>query len=190
MDESKWLACADPEPLLQFLRGKTSDRKVRLFACACCRCIWDQLDSRSQVVVRVAERFADDEATANDFRQACTEAGGAPRVVQAATYLHPRNAAQSAVGGEGGVECGLLRDLFPCFVHPVMIASSLRAGSDCTPFRLAQAIYAERAWDHLPILADALEEAGYADKEILKHCRGPGPHVRGCFVVDLVLGKG
>jgi hypothetical protein len=46
-----------------------------------------------------------------------------------------------------------------------------------------------RALDRLPILADALEEAGCTDADILAHCRGPGPHVRGCWVVDLLLGK-
>jgi hypothetical protein len=51
---------------------------------------------------------------------------------------------------------------------------------------LGQAIYHDRAFDRLPILADALEEAGRRDAEILTHCRGPGPHVRGCWVVDLV----
>jgi hypothetical protein len=55
--------------------------------------------------------------------------------------------------------------------------------------RLASHIYDSRAFDRLPILADALEEAGCKDAEILAHCRGPGPHVRGCWVVDLVLGK-
>ncbi len=55
--------------------------------------------------------------------------------------------------------------------------------------QLAQAIYADRAFADLPVLADALEEAGCADDVILAHCRGPGPHARGCWVVDLVLGK-
>jgi hypothetical protein len=55
--------------------------------------------------------------------------------------------------------------------------------------RLAQSIYEDRAFDRLPIVADALEEAGCTDAEILAHCRGPGPHVRGCWVVDLLLGK-
>jgi hypothetical protein len=39
----------------------------------------------------------------------------------------------------------------------------------------------------MPILADALMDAGSADEQILAHCRGDGPHVRGCWVVDLVL---
>ena len=54
---------------------------------------------------------------------------------------------------------------------------------------LAQAIYDERAFDRLPILAAALKEAGCDDADILTHCRSPGPHVRGCWVVDLLLGK-
>jgi hypothetical protein len=59
-----------------------------------------------------------------------------------------------------------------------------------TVVALAGGIYAERAFDRMPILADALEEAGCDSADILTHCRGDGPHVRGCWVVDLVLGKG
>jgi hypothetical protein len=58
-----------------------------------------------------------------------------------------------------------------------------------TVMNLAQAIDSERAFDRLPILADALEEAGCDQPVILSHCRQPGPHVSGCWVVDLVLGK-
>jgi hypothetical protein len=54
---------------------------------------------------------------------------------------------------------------------------------------IAQAIYDERTYDRLPILADALEQAGCHDADILNHCRQHGGHVRGCWVVDLVLGK-
>ena len=47
----------------------------------------------------------------------------------------------------------------------------------------------DRAFDRLPILADALEDAGCDNADVLAHCRGEGPHVRGCWVVDLILGK-
>jgi hypothetical protein len=52
---------------------------------------------------------------------------------------------------------------------------------------LARGIRQEEAFDRLPILADALQEAGCDDAVVLDHCRGPGPHVRGCWVVDLLL---
>ena len=59
-----------------------------------------------------------------------------------------------------------------------------------TAFALAQQMYDSRDFSAMPILADALEDAGCDNADILDHCRGPGPHVRGCWVVDLVLGKG
>jgi hypothetical protein len=58
-----------------------------------------------------------------------------------------------------------------------------------TVLALATGIYADRAFDRLPILADALQDAGCNNEDILNHCRGPGPHVRGCWVIDLLLGR-
>jgi hypothetical protein len=59
-----------------------------------------------------------------------------------------------------------------------------------TVVALARGIYAERAFERMPILADALQEAGCANKRILEHCRdAKQPHVRGCWVIDLILGK-
>ena len=55
--------------------------------------------------------------------------------------------------------------------------------------QMAEAIYAERAFDRLPVLSDALEEAGCNNQDILNHCRQPGVHARGCWVIDLLLGK-
>jgi hypothetical protein len=55
--------------------------------------------------------------------------------------------------------------------------------------KLAQAIYDGRAFERMPILADALEEAGCQHRDIVGHCRQPGEHVRGCFVVDLIVGR-
>jgi len=54
---------------------------------------------------------------------------------------------------------------------------------------LAESIYVDHAFDRMPELADALEAAGCTDADVLAHCRRPGPHVRGCWVVDLILGK-
>jgi hypothetical protein len=58
-----------------------------------------------------------------------------------------------------------------------------------TVLALARGIYDEKAFDRMPYLADALQDAGCEAEDVLTHCRGPGPHARGCWVVDLVLGK-
>src|SRR5689334_2486720 len=60
MTEAEWLTCADPAPMVEFLRGKASDRKLRLFGVVCCRQVWATItDERSQNAVRIAERHAD-----------------------------------------------------------------------------------------------------------------------------------
>jgi hypothetical protein len=63
------------------------------------------------------------------------------------------------------------------------------AWNDGTVRKIAEGIYAERAFDRLPILADALLDAGCDNEELIAHCRGAGPHVRGCWVVDTILRK-
>ena len=84
----------------------------------------------------------------------------------------------------------LVRDLFrPETFASVTISPAWLAWNDGTVIKIAQAVYDERAFDRLPILADALEDAGCDDADILRHCREPGEHVRGCWVVDLLLGK-
>jgi hypothetical protein len=81
---------------------------------------------------------------------------------------------------------GFLCDIFG---NPFRQARVAPAWLSPTTVALAQAIYEDRAFDRLPILADALEDAGCTDQTILDHLRGPGPHTRGCFALDLVLGK-
>jgi hypothetical protein len=84
--------------------------------------------------------------------------------------------------------CQLLRDILG---NPFRQVTLNPAWQTSTVTALAQAIYTDRAFDRLPILADALEDAGCDNADILNHCRQPSPteHVRGCWVVDLVLGK-
>src|SRR5690348_8187215 len=78
MTEAEWDACDDPTPMLEFLRGRVSDRKLRLFACACCRAVWPCLtDERGRIAVEVAERFADGGATAEEMQAAAHGAGAA-----------------------------------------------------------------------------------------------------------------
>ena len=58
-----------------------------------------------------------------------------------------------------------------------------------TALLLAKQMYESRDFSAMPILADALQDAGCDNEDILSHCRGDGPHVRGCWVIDLLLGK-
>jgi hypothetical protein len=87
---------------------------------------------------------------------------------------------------EERAQCDLVRDIFGNPFRPVTLDPAWLTPKVKT---LAQAIYNNRAFERLPELADALAEAGCSNPDILSHCRGPGPHVRGCWVVDLVLGK-
>jgi hypothetical protein len=91
--------------------------------------------------------------------------------------LHPLN---------GDMTCRLFHDVFGNPFHPVALDPSWRTEA---VVGLARGMYESRDFAPMPVLADALEDAGCADAAILAHCRGEGPHVRGCWVVDLVLGK-
>jgi hypothetical protein len=254
--ESEWLASSDPAPMLEYLRGKVSDRKLRLFAVACVRRVGRLLiDKRSVEAVDLAERFADGlvprrELTAKRKELNASVKGrgtsrflvGAQKAALAADWPKPkamvvaqawtwawecsrelmkldavaagREAAMSAecaaandaleYWGEGDVlettraaerkvQAGLLR----CVVgNPLRPRSALDpAWRTPTVLSLAQAGYDERLLpsgelehERLVVLADALEQAGCTNAELLGHLRGPGPHVRGCFVLDLVLG--
>jgi hypothetical protein len=83
----------------------------------------------------------------------------------------------------------LVHEIFGNPFRPAALnASWLRWKDDLVP-KMAQLIYRKRCFRNLPILADALEEAGCQDAEILNHCRAPMEHVRGCWVVDFLLDR-
>ena len=195
-----------------------TERKKRLLACACCRAIWGVVrDERSRAAVELAEQAADglvpervlDQVSGSAWEAYEELLGGSDDgalVAEAAAYAasHASNpdfavansfqevviAAHSWESGTGlapsATLAALFRDIFgnpfrPVAVDPVWLTSTVVA--------IAGGIYDERAFDRLPILADALQDAGCDHADILAHCRGPGPHARGCWVVDLLLGK-
>jgi hypothetical protein len=87
---------------------------------------------------------------------------------------------------EYAAQADLLREIFGNPFRPVAFSPDWRTD---TVMALAAQMYESREFSAMPILADALEDTGCSNKTILEHCRGPGPHVRGCWVVDLVLGQ-
>jgi hypothetical protein len=219
MTETEWLNSTDPSAMLAFLEagGTTSDRRYRLFACACCRRIWDLLtDEESRKAVEVAEGYAEglaDDARLESAWKAAAYAADhadesdAPSSACNATDSDPWGAARHAsfcaaqaaavdTTGERSLQCDLLRDIIGNPLRPLPSLDGAPDWNDGLIVRLAEAAHDNR---HLPsghleparlaVLADALEEAG-ADPELTDHLRGAGPHVRGCFVVDLLLGKG
>jgi hypothetical protein len=209
MTESEWLVCADPTPMLASLRGWASDRKLRLFSVACCRRIWPALqDGSHRDPVSVAERYADQVATLADLEAANRTAHRSVKDVPygdaywadpacMVTHEDPWDAAycveycvscrtNSRWYENRAIHCGLIRDVFG---NPFRSVALDPAWETPQILALSRAIYDERTFDRLLVLADALEDAGCRDADILGHCRGPGPHARGCWVVDLILGK-
>jgi hypothetical protein len=86
-------------------------------------------------------------------------------------------------------QCHLLRDIIGNLFREVSIDPQWLLANDGAVRRIAQAVYDERAFEQMPILGDALEDAGCTDATILDHLRQPGEHARGCWVVDALLGK-
>jgi len=239
--EKEWLESSDPAAMLDFLQGTASSRKLRLFACACCRRVWPHFrDDIAWRAVEVAERYADllanhdelvaaadavdvlvmetlirDGAITLAFATAKAASGAANMeneggdpvtaaeraafavyragfnathgIWEQAYYLHLDSATRD--NPEIAAQCELLRCVFGNPFNrasPDLFALGL-AHRELRP--LARSIYEEQAFARLPILAESLEDADCSDAAILAHCRGSGPHVRGCWVVDLLLGK-
>src|SRR5262245_42697585 len=198
MTEAEWLSSVDCDRMLAFLQTRTvSDRKARLFACACCRNIWDILtDESSRKAVEAAELFAD--GRIRDRERAL--ARNAPGVWVEAKLAAARNgnvihqadrcalyvrisvanawsqkchregdhagattAHYAGIASEEAAQSALAREVFGNPFRVPVISSAVLAWNDGTVPKLAEAIYEERAFDRMPILADALEDAGCTD---------------------------
>jgi len=225
MTEDQWLACTDPQPMLDFLLDRASNRKLRLFACTCCRAFIHHADERCRDALAVADAFAEGLATAKELETArrvaydvFCEFEGVPEKVGNAVSLaccHEdlgRNVVDVAHSAHSlavvGVErsfmkaarilerrkqCRWLRDIFgspfrPVTLHPLWLTPGV-ANLGAAAYEVRALPSGELDSQRLAVLADALEEAGCADPELLGHLRSPGPHVRWCWALDLILGK-
>jgi hypothetical protein len=211
MTEVEWLACADPTPMRKFIQGRATERKLQLLACATARTYPASFLPSLDQALQAAESYADKNISADEasqwkermaqIKQRVVEESDFEKasLARAVEYVF-RDANQLELFDlfcnnefsdfrwrteSDRILCVLLRELFGPF--PTVFADPSWHTSDV--LSLATGIYEERAFDRMPILADALQDAGCDNDDILNHCRQPGEHVRGCWVVDLLLGK-
>jgi len=234
MTEAEWLACEEPERMLEFLPmltyfgGRVSKRKLRLLAGQFCLSYWSlypnshRCESTRTIAVEVSENgilpewvvepqsddlpsilLHDDAMRAvvgvvwpltrwvrSDcyeeylFRGDFDEAAGRDVIQRNLDAFYEK--AQNRISTLRVVLAQLLREIVgnpfrPATLDPSWLTPTVTA--------LAAQMYDSRDFSAMPILADALQDAGCTNDDILNHCRGDGPHVRGCWVVDLVVGK-
>ena len=215
MNEAVWLSATAPRQLLDRLVG-TTPRKQRLFAVACCRHVLPLTDTAyTYDALTTAELYADGLEKRSRMVMLGGQIRNSPRhdpwvfdtvvshAVQAVgAVCQPGIALDlgSVLGwiaaalccdsdedsAEGQYQLKLLRDIFGNPFRAVAFDPAWRTEA---AVGIALRMYDDRDFAAMPILADALQEAGCEDADILAHCREPGVHVRGCWVVDLVLGK-
>jgi hypothetical protein len=200
MTEAEWLNCTNPRQMLSFLRKGASDRKLRLAAIACTR----RLQHRPffvraiQHALDMAEQDADGLASHEEMATARATAkavGGALglfadwAVSESSSAFHAAWACVCGVANEKVEVWDLIRDIFHYPDSPATFDPAWRTWHQGLLVSMAQKMYDSREFSDMPVLADALEEAACQDQDILGHCRSGGEHVRGCWVIDLVLGK-
>ncbi len=250
MTESDWLQATDPEAMIAFLREerthfrtrwvghipawrrfRVSERRWRLFYCACVRRIQHLLPvQESRDLIDVAEKFANGKANEDELRRAVAASMSACNYEQARRYVEQQSIAWSEIeainaisrfhrseeGGRGATlrsaarawaaavsvpaawegeqaaesarQAALLREVLGNPFHKTLVDPAWLAWQGGTVSRLARAIGDERRYADLPILADALEDAGCCDEALLGHFRSRGEHVLGCWGLDAVLG--
>jgi hypothetical protein len=219
MSEEEWLACTNPMGMLAFLRGMFSDRKLRLFAVACCGIGWHLIaDDQNRRAIEIAESLADGttyreqlpavRASLTSVTAWCTIEDSAWVAATRAALSGVRDAARSAARNKAWsgreerdaawwqaraatrfTQASIVRDIFGTPFRSIALAPTSLAWHGGLIVSMARQMYDSRDFREIPVLADALEEAGCMDADILNHCRQPGEHVRGCWVIDTLLGK-
>jgi hypothetical protein len=212
VDEREWLASTDPQAMFSFLRdsGLLSERKARLFSGAVYRRFWPLLADEGRRAVEAAERYADGQTCGrgglseqraaeeeDEFGLALWGPSGRAAAAWQPLPYHVLTPVTMDGTGEQAAQCSLCRDLFG---NPFRPQTDPEAGwltwEGGLVKKLAEAAYAERFLpsgtldnQRLSILADALEDAGCTDAELLGHLRDPGPHYRGCWCLDGILDR-
>jgi hypothetical protein len=193
MTEAEWLARDSPAGMDTLAVGspRASDRTCRLYVVAFWSWHASRLEEASDLLRRVArmEHWAEVGTPPKGIRTSRQKDSvffnhDASRALRNTTFapnywLDGREEAMPVLAA-------FLRDIFGNPFRPATLDAAWRTP---TAVALAGQMYESRDFGAMPILADALQDAGCDSDDILNHCRGPGPHVRGCWVVDLVLGK-
>jgi hypothetical protein len=193
MTEAQWLTCDEPSDMLAFVANDLSPRKELMFVLACSRKIQLLPELEGKAQMELLERYAEGQVGREELESLAPVLGFLVRRLPGLASDYTQDWAVSA--GEGRYATNVLRDLFNPF-HPVAFDAQWLTWNEGRIAHLAQAAYQTRCddesidRDRLLVLADAFEEAGCTDFNILDHLRGPGPHVRGCWALDMILGKG
>lgn len=201
MNAARWHTCTDPDEMLAFLADEITPRLVRRFALACHRWLMPNPSPVDQEALTAAERYADHPTEGEEW---CSELTGGHFSTETtwdnrahATCLrwrpgfYVRASGRDLVGlrpEERGAICQLLRDVVGDPFAPVDFETAWLLHDEYRVPKLARAIYAEESFADLPVLADALLDAGCQNAALLEHLRAPGPHVRGCWALDRCMG--
>jgi hypothetical protein len=207
-DRGKWLESTDARPMVEFLRGKGSHRKGCLVGCALWRTEYGHfVHDQMRKIGEVADQVVTGIMSRKRFRKLMASFKDKSDEQQFEDWLYPFHVSKRVAepwiaaaaiyqadwakrfGGYSPALCGFLREIFgPVFFRHVVVEPSWLTWNDGTIVKLAQGIYDDKAFDRIQILADALEDAGCNNSDILNHCRKPDDHVLGCWVLDLLLG--
>jgi hypothetical protein len=216
--DSEWLISEDDSAMLEAVRPHASERQLRLIAVACCRHLRFMLNDSVIAgalddAIGAAERYADGLGTKASLKRArqavravrhgMSVVVGVPSPAWNALWLTEVAASENACGSvipeinrlagmgliavhERPPTCNLIR----CVIGP---PSRLNCTNRVSPtsevVTLGRLIDERRSFEQMAQLAQALEAAGCDDSDVLSHCRTHADHVRGCWVVDAVLGK-
>jgi hypothetical protein len=207
MTEEEWLSATDPVPMFENLKGKKSDRKERLFVVACARLKSERkhfFDDETDLPedydkllqsIDLAEDYADGNVGDKERQAGLRNLGPGYVGRFSCMILYSLPSPSDELSCEfiaktyrstSREQASYIREIFGNPFRPITLDPSWLTS---TVVALARQIYASRDFSAMPILADALQDAGCDNEDILNHCLQPREHVRGCWALDLVLGK-